>query len=132
MILINYKKVKVNSFHIDPALHSFHLPRLLQLLVDQTLRLFAEYLYSNFIATIQTPAQVFSCKFCKNLSIHTLWNICEGLFLYIARLIWCAYYYMDERKPKKKRKKYSVYNFWEHGQHCKIFWKVNERTLTHY
>ena len=54
VILLNYKK-------------SIGLPKQLQFLVDQKLRLFGEYLYSNSKATFETLAQMFPCEFCENL-----------------------------------------------------------------
>ena len=85
LILLNDKKSKW-FFSILNSPCIIDIPKQLQFLVDQTLRLFGKYLYSKFKATLETTMQVFSCEFCENLRTPTLSNTYERLFLYNARL----------------------------------------------
>ena len=121
MILRNYEKSNW-FFSIFSSSSFIDLPKQFLSLVEQTLRLFGEYIFRNSRAglkkvalnnvtkftgpicagvsfsincklevysfiTRETLANVSSRQFCKIFLSTFMWNICETLLLYIARLI---------------------------------------------
>ena len=121
MILRNYEKSNW-FFSIFSSSSFIDLPKQFLSLVEQTLRLFGEYIFRNSRAglkkvalnnvtkftgpicagvsfsincklevysfiTRETLANVSSREFCKIFLSTFMWNICETLLLYIARLI---------------------------------------------
>ena len=121
MILLNYEKSNW-FFSIFTSSSFIDLPKQFLSLVEQTLRLFGEYIFRSSRAGLkkvalnnvakftgpicagvsfsincklevysfirrETLANVSSREFCKILLSTFMWNICETLLLYIARLI---------------------------------------------
>ena len=121
MILLNYEKSNW-FFSIFTSSSFIDLPKQFLSLVEQTLRLFGEYIFRSSRAGLkkvalnnvakftgpicagvsfsincklevysfirrETLANVSSREFCKIFLSTFMWNICETLLLYIARLI---------------------------------------------
>ena len=121
MILLNYEKSNW-LFSIFTSSSFIDLPKQFLSLVEQTLRLFGEYIFRSSRAGLkkvalnnvakftgpicagvsfsincklevysfirrETLANVSSREFCKIFLSTFMWNICETLLLYIARLI---------------------------------------------
>ena len=121
MILLNYEKSNW-CFSIFTSSSFIDLPKQFLSLVEQTLRLFGEYIFRSSRAGLkkvalnnvakftgpicagvsfsinfklevysfirrETLANVSSREFCKIFLSTFMWNICETLLLYIARLI---------------------------------------------
>ena len=121
MILLNYEKSNW-FFSIFTSSSFIDLPKQFLSLVEQTLRLFGEYIFRSSRAGLkkvalnnvakftgpicagvsfsincklevysfirrETLANVSSREFCKIFLSTFIWNICETLLLYIARLI---------------------------------------------
>ena len=121
MILLNYEKSNW-FFSIFTSSSFIDLPKQFLSLVEQTLRLFGEYIFRSSRAGLkkvalnnvakftgpicagvsfsincklevysfirrETLANVSSREFCKIFKSIFMWNICETLLLYIARLI---------------------------------------------
>ena len=121
MILLNYEKSNW-FFSIFTSSSFIDLPKQFLSLVEQTLRLFGEYMFRSSRAGLkkvalnnvakftgpicagvsfsincklevysfirrETLANVSSREFCKIFLSTFMWNICETLLLYIARLI---------------------------------------------
>ena len=121
MILLNYEKLNW-FFSIFTSSSFIDLPKQFLSLVEQTLRLFGEYIFRSSRAGLkkvalnnvakftgpicagvsfsincklevysfirrETLANVSSREFCKIFLSTFMWNICETLLLYIARLI---------------------------------------------
>ena len=65
------------------------IPKQLQCLVDQIMRLFREYLCSKLKATILKRDSGVFLRIFRNFKdlLQLLWNICGWLLLYIARLL---------------------------------------------